>query len=180
MNLIEKLDNELKSRGFSQKTQKSYIFHIKEFLRYNDPETPNNESVQKYFVSLSDQFDPRTIIVYDITDWNNMMSYTICRMHNYVLICYAFYYNLRIASVKFLFRKVLKRNIYLNYMKRPKCLPDVLTKDEIVRIISNIANRKHRLIVQLLYGCGLRVSEIVNRTKWIFFENPLILQIHGQ
>ena len=22
-------------------------------------------------------------IVYDITDWNNMMSYTICRMHNY-------------------------------------------------------------------------------------------------
>ena len=33
------------------------------------------------------------IIVCVITNWNIIVTHTICRMHNYVLISYAFYYN---------------------------------------------------------------------------------------
>jgi len=41
-------------------------------------------------------------------------------------------------------------------------LPIILSRREIKRIISAIANSKHRLLLSLAYGSGLRVSEIVN------------------
>lgn len=53
----------------------------------------------------------------------------------------------------------------LNYLKKPKRLPEVLTKDEVNRLISIVSNPKHKLILKLLYGCGLRVSEVVNIKK---------------
>ena len=41
---------------------------------------------------------PRNIIVCVITNYNIIVTHTICRMHNYVLICYAFYYKQYIIS----------------------------------------------------------------------------------
>ncbi|WP_240917374.1 tyrosine-type recombinase/integrase [Flavobacterium columnare] len=38
----------------------------------------------------------------------------------------------------------------------------MLSKNEIVKLFSVLENKKHRLILKLCYGMGLRVSEIVN------------------
>ncbi|MCK4650258.1 tyrosine-type recombinase/integrase [Candidatus Pacearchaeota archaeon] len=48
-----------------------------------------------------------------------------------------------------------------NYQTESK-LPDVLNKGNVKRIIEFTKNPVHKLIVQLLYSGGLRVSEIVN------------------
>lgn len=48
------------------------------------------------------------------------------------------------------------------YAKRHKRLPVVLTKNEVSAIINSIDNPKHKLLVTLAYGAGIRVSEVVN------------------
>ncbi len=78
-------------------------------------------------------------------------------------------------AIKFFFEKVLKQKINLPNPKKNSSLPDILTIDEIRRLIENTSNIKHKLIIKLLYGCGLRVSEIVNLKKEdIKFEEGLI------
>lgn len=46
--------------------------------------------------------------------------------------------------------------------KLPKRLPKVMTVDELNTILNTDLNKEEKLIVELLYGCGLRVSELVN------------------
>ena len=50
----------------------------------------------------------------------------------------------------------------LEQPKLPKRLPKVLTLEEITEIFNSDLNREESLIVELLYDCGLRVSELVN------------------
>ncbi|MBD5402590.1 site-specific tyrosine recombinase XerD [bacterium] len=50
----------------------------------------------------------------------------------------------------------------LEQPKLPKRLPKVMTVEEISSILSSDLNKEESLIVELLYGCGLRVSELVN------------------
>ena len=57
---IQNLELELKSRGYSKKTVKSYLFHVSEFLNKTGTE-PKPEEIQKYFVNMAKKSDPRTI-----------------------------------------------------------------------------------------------------------------------
>ncbi len=50
----------------------------------------------------------------------------------------------------------------LEQPKLPKKLPKVISVDEITEILNFDLNKEEALIVELLYGCGLRVSELVN------------------
>ncbi len=70
-----------------------------------------------------------------------------------------------IFAIQFFFDTVLGRKIYLPRPKRNKTLPEILTKEEVRKLINAPSNIKHRLILKLLYGCGLRVSEVVNLKK---------------
>ena len=135
MNHIQKLELELKSRGYSKKTVKSYLFHVSKFLSKNPSfKTTTNEDLQKYIVSRTGKEDPLTT-------------------------------NLHIAAIKFFYRNVLGQNIKLNYLKRPKRIPEVLTKEETISILNNITNPKHRILIETIYGCGLRVSESISLKK---------------
>lgn len=51
------------------------------------------------------------------------------------------------------------------YPKSEKKLPIVLSVEEIQKMFSVCENLKHRVILGLLYSCGLRVSELIN-LKW--------------
>jgi len=78
-------------------------------------------------------------------------------------------------AIKFFFEKVLKQKLILPNPKKNNILPEILTIDEIRKLIANTSNTKHKLIIKLLYGTGLRVSEIVNLKKEdINFEESLI------
>jgi len=68
-------------------------------------------------------------------------------------------------AIKFFFGNVLHQDLVLPAIKKNKTLPDILSIDEIRRLIENIPNMKHKLIIKLLYGCGFRVSEIVSLKK---------------
>lgn len=50
----------------------------------------------------------------------------------------------------------------LEQPKLPKKLPKVMSIDELTTILNSGLNKIETLIVELLYGCGLRVSELVN------------------
>jgi integrase/recombinase XerD len=51
------------------------------------------------------------------------------------------------------------------YPKAEKKLPIVLSQDEVQRMFDVCENLKHKVILALLYSCGLRVSELIN-LKW--------------
>lgn len=46
--------------------------------------------------------------------------------------------------------------------KKPLTLPKMLNKKEVQKIIEVTRNPKHKLMLKLAYGMGLRVSELVN------------------
>jgi len=74
----------------------------------------------------------------------------------------------KIASIRGFYRWVcvsglLKQNPteFLEQQKLPKKLPKVLTADEMNKIFAQNLDLAQKVIVELLYGCGLRVSELV-------------------
>ncbi|MDP3027761.1 MAG: tyrosine-type recombinase/integrase [Nanoarchaeota archaeon] len=69
-----------------------------------------------------------------------------------------------LAAIKYAYSNVLKKDITAG-IKRPKKeikIPNVLTKDEVRRLIDSLGNSKSKLMISLIYACGFRVSELVN------------------
>lgn len=80
-----------------------------------------------------------------------------------------------IFAIQFFFDKILNQKIYIPRPKKNKTLPIILTKEEALKLVNAPSNIKHKLILKLLYGCGLRVSEIVNlQKKDVNFNESLI------
>ncbi len=79
-----------------------------------------------------------------------------------------------------MYREVLKQNLDLKVdavrAKKSKYLPTVLTKDEIFTIIKNMSG-VHQLLIKLLYGTGLRLSEGLNlRVKDVDLAQQIIVR----
>lgn len=74
---------------------------------------------------------------------------------------------------------------HIDTPKIPRKLPDVLSHEEIDLMLNNIdlskiAGERDKLIVMLLYGCGLRVSELVNlEQEWVYLDEGFI-QVLGK
>ena len=58
---------------------------------------------------------------------------------------------------------------YIPYAKKNQKLPLVLSVAEIQAMFNACQNLKHRVILALLYSCGLRVSELIN-LKWAHID----------
>lgn len=72
------------------------------------------------------------------------------------------------AAIDFYTKTILKKIPHFIYIpKKKQTLPHVLTKEQIKAMINNTQNIKHKLIIELLYSAGLRVSELRN----LKFEN---------
>lgn len=80
-------------------------------------------------------------------------------------------------AIKFFFENVINQNLNLPRIKRNKTLPDILTIDEVKKLINSTDNIKHKLIIKLLYGTGLRVSEIVNLKKESILVDELMIKV---
>lgn len=70
--------------------------------------------------------------------------------------------NMRINAIKFYYEQVKggKRQYYggITRAKEYKSLPEVLSRNEVCRILSCLSNRKHRCMISLIYSAGLRRS----------------------
>lgn len=82
-----------------------------------------------------------------------------------------------VFALKFFFKNILKQNLDIPNPKRNKTIPIILTKEEIKKMIDSTLNIKHKLILKILYGCGLRVSEIINLKKEDINFNEKLLHI---
>jgi len=134
MDSIEKLKAELKIRGFSPLTVRNYTFFVEKFLARTkkDADNLNEDDVKAY---ISEMFDTKSK--------NTIM--------------------LAAASLKFYFNEVLKKEFsQIPLPKKERRLPEVLSKDEVRKLIDATDTIKSRLIVSFLYSTGLRVSELVN------------------
>ena len=72
--------------------------------------------------------------------------------------------NQSVNAVKLYYKGYLKMNIDLDQVVRPKMgktLPKVWSKDEVARILHVITNLKHKALIALLYGSGLRIGEVL-------------------
>lgn len=86
--------------------------------------------------------------------------------------------NMLVNALLYYFRTILKRDsfeIKLPRARKEHHLPTVLTMEECFRIFSFVENPKHKLLLLIGYGAGLRRSEIVT-LKWqdILFEEHKI------
>ncbi len=134
MDEIEKLKTELKIRGFSPLTARNYAFFVEKFMKKsNKPADDLSEDDAKaYLAELCDSKSKNTVM-------------------------------LAAASLKFFYKDILGKEFSnVKMPKKDSKLPEVLTKDEVKRMIESADNQKSRLIISLLYSTGLRVSELVN------------------
>ncbi|MDD3051023.1 MAG: tyrosine-type recombinase/integrase [Candidatus Cloacimonetes bacterium] len=72
---------------------------------------------------------------------------------------------LKSYGVKFYYEKVLERPVEKYFVPRPrkeKKLPEVLSEEEVTKILKQISNLKHQCIIYLIYSAGLRLSEVVH------------------
>ena len=78
-------------------------------------------------------------------------------------------------AIKFFFENILHERIDIPTIKRNKKIPSILTIEEIRKLIEFTSNVKHKLIIKILYGCGLRVNEITNlKREDVSYEEKLI------
>lgn len=117
-----------------------------------------------------------------------VQSLSVEKIRSYLLYCHQTLelsenqIHSRMNALKFYFEKVLRREKMLLEIPRPKkkqILPKYLDQEDIKNILKVTENPKHRLVIKLCYGMGLRVSEIVNlkvedissSKKRVFIEN---------
>ena len=75
------------------------------------------------------------------------------------------YLNQAINAIKFYYEVVLGMPNRFYAIERPRKefkLPTVIAKEEVLAMIDNTYNLKHKCIIQLLYSAGLRRSELIN------------------
>ena len=70
-----------------------------------------------------------------------------------------------ISSLEFLYNSVYGKNYHFSVIKirRPKrAIPKSIPKEYVKSIINNIKNPKQKLIISIIYSCGLDISELIN------------------
>ena len=135
--LFIQFESELKLRGYTQKTIKNYIGHIRKIAIYfnKDISQLSTNEIKEYLLEVIDKQDK---------------SLT--------------YGSQAISAMKFLFNMVLDRSEIIEKIPRPKKenkLPNVLSREEVARIFDTIENKKHRAILLLIYSSGLRIGEAI-------------------
>lgn len=133
---LKKLSTELKLRGFSPQTAKMYMFYNRKMLEYikKQPEEITEDDIKDF-------------LAYKLSE-GSLSNSSIALIK---------------AALKFFYTEMLGKNISnIKTPKRSNKLPAVLSRDEIKNLIDKTENIKHRLLIELLYSTGLRLSECVN------------------
>lgn len=144
---LNEIERELKIRNYSPKTIKSYLYSIKEYFLFKKTELEK-------------------------LDINNIKNFLLlCKEKNIS----AQTRNLFLNAIKFFYRIKTNVKIDIRFAKKDNKLPVVLSRTEIKKIIETTKNTKHKLLLSLAYGSGLRVSEAVDlKVKDIDLEELII------
>jgi len=132
---LDQAETELRIRNYSPRTVKIYLYFLREYFDYP---------------ALQFDGQPETAIKGFLLALEVKGASAQTR-------------NLCLSALKFYYRNVVRNtaSIRIQTAKRPFSLPVVLSRDEIGRMLLTTTNIKHRLMLGLAYGAGLRVSEVV-------------------
>jgi site-specific recombinase XerD len=136
--IIEKAKEEMKLRGLTKGTEREYLKTIRIFMEYYGNE-PINEMGEE---------EIRKFLLYLIEEKQDAAS-TV---------------NTYNSALRFVFGAVLGKT--LNYQKIPRRrihreLPQIMSKSDIVGLLECVSNIRDKAILMVIYGSGLRMSEIV-------------------
>lgn len=149
--LRAKMKHEMTLRGLSPRTQEQYIYAV----------TKLHDHYKRSPAKLNEQ-EIKSFLLFTLSN----KSYA------------ASTYNVMIHGLKFFYEIVLRKKmveIVLPRQKEPQKLPDILSPSEVERIIKATFNLKHRTMLILIYGAGLRASEVVSlRVKDIDSERSVM------
>lgn len=135
----EKVDLYFELKGTPKSTQEAYARRMRAFLTYMQK---NNSSI--------DQMDIEDIQQY-ILYLKRERGLGPGTINNYI------------SAIKFFYTYILKKewnSIEVPRMKRVQALPVIPAKEDILVLLDSIDNLKHKSIFSLIYGSGLRVSEV--------------------
>jgi len=144
--------------------------------------TPNEEGItsidnfRKFL--LSKRYSPNTITVYcdalrsfltfyrnksvkDITNEDVILYNNDYILKNKFSVSYQ---NQIVNAIKLFFRTVYEKSIQVEKIHRPKRekkLPNVLSKEEVKAILDAHSNIKHKMMLSMIYSCGLRCGELL-------------------
>lgn len=146
--LLDVVRDKIRVKHYSLSTEKTYIHWVKSYILFHDKKHPiemGKNEIEQYLTNLAikNRVSPST-------------------------------QNQAFSAILFLYREVLgvdmsEWNIQALRAQERKHIPVVLTKEEVFEIIENLGGVYH-LVVSLMYGCGLRMSEVINlRIKDIDF-----------
>jgi site-specific recombinase XerD len=139
------------AQNYSANTIRSYVKSFNTFMRvnsYQSPDTLTEKQIVSYLSGMTEQgLSPASL-------------------------------NMLVNALLYYFRTVLKKDSFEIHLPRPRKehhLPAVLTMEECFNIFRQVENPKHRLLLMIGYGAGLRRSEIIS-LKWedILFDEHKI------
>lgn len=136
---VEMYSKDLQLKNYSENTIENYCSQIGIFL--------------KRFESIANK--PSEISEKQIKTWLLETNTINSRKH-------------RLSAVKLFYSLTGKQPMKLKHIEYPRSerhLPVILSQAEIQKIFNACDNTKHKVILSILYSCGLRISELIN-LKW--------------
>jgi integron integrase len=127
--------SDIRLRGYSFATEKTYLLWIRRFIYFTDKQHPAEV---------------------DVSEITRYLTYLAVECH-----VTANTQKVALNALVFLFQKYLKREVGdlgFRLATKQRSVPTVLSVSEVTRIINVLKNR-NRVIVSLLYGSGLRLGE---------------------
>ena len=152
---LKRFQDELKLRGFSQETLRAYIYANGRFLRFirKPPKYITTRDIKRYLHHMIDtKKKPKTI-------------------------------NLTIAALKSYYDEYRGRKLFsrIKRLKLEKKMPNVLSQQELIKMINNTKNPKHKLIIEFLYATGVRAGELTNvKVSDLDLENKFVRILFGK
>ena len=127
---------DMQLRNMSPETIKGYVGYVARFARHfgRSPDALTPEHAREYQLHLLRRK----------VSWSTF-SQSVCALR--------FFYGTTLGRKDFVER--------LPYGKKPKKIPVVLSRDEIVKLLQCIPSRKQRMVLTTMYATGLRVGEAV-------------------
>ena len=152
---LDALKNELEYRNYSPRTIENYVRCVRDYFEYlkTDFSTYSEEKFKSFLLEKNRA---------------GKASQTIA---------------LYINAIKFYYLEVKKisQNINIKHPRRSNKLPVIFSREEIRYLRYGIKNLKHRVLICLAYGGGLRVSEVVDlKIRDLDFDNWTITIRQGK
>ncbi len=135
--LREAVELQMRLRGFASKTKEAYLYALEQLWAYH------RRNLARLTCAEVQQFLDEIIAVRKLA-WATV--------------------NVYFSACRFLYEQVLKRpasEFSIPRRGRSGKRPGVLSREEVERLIAAPHNLKHRALLAMTYGSGLRVSEVV-------------------